>query len=262
MTDAAPAGHTPAVNIRVPRQLWEAYGRCTARINGGRDRTEDLTRHMARVIELLGSEQDKADLASALEELEARRSRKGGRPRRDQAAQAAADAPEADQLAHAGPVADAGGGIVVIGCGARKLDRPAAARDLYTGAYFRSCLAAALAVVPADRVLVLSAKHGLLPLDQVIDPYDVQLSDPDAVTADDVATDAGMLGVADRPVTALCSARYAALARLVWDDATTPLAGLGIGYQRAVLAAMRDQGTVMPALPRALGYDAGFREDD
>jgi hypothetical protein len=79
---AATASHTPVVNIRVPRQLWDAYGRCTARINGGRDRTEDLTRHMIRVIELIGSEQDKEDMAAALEELEARRARKGGRPRK------------------------------------------------------------------------------------------------------------------------------------------------------------------------------------
>jgi hypothetical protein len=74
--------HTPSVNIRVPSRLWGAYGRCTARINGGRDRTEDLVRHMARLVELLGDDDDKADLAAALNELEVRRARKGGRPRK------------------------------------------------------------------------------------------------------------------------------------------------------------------------------------
>lgn len=74
--------HTPLVNIRVPARLWAAYGRCTARINGGRDRTEDLVRHMAKLIELLGDDADKADLAAALNELEVRWARKGGRPRK------------------------------------------------------------------------------------------------------------------------------------------------------------------------------------
>jgi hypothetical protein len=82
MSDTAPASHTPAVSIRVPRKIWAAYGRCTARINGGRDRTEDLLAHMIRRIELIGSDEDRRDLAEAIAELEARRARAGGRPRK------------------------------------------------------------------------------------------------------------------------------------------------------------------------------------
>jgi hypothetical protein len=69
---------TPVTAIRVPRSMWAAYGRVCAR--KGRDRTEDLLAHIRRQIELLGDDQDRADLADAEEELAERRSRKGGRP--------------------------------------------------------------------------------------------------------------------------------------------------------------------------------------
>ncbi len=78
MTDRA--DHTPTVKIRVPRSLWSAYGRVSAR--KGRDRTEDLLTHMCRQIELLGDDTDRADLAAAEAELSERRARKGGRPRK------------------------------------------------------------------------------------------------------------------------------------------------------------------------------------
>ena len=71
---------TPTVGIRVPRPMWAAYERVCARL--GRDRTEDLTDHMRRLVKRHGDEQDLADLAAAEAELAERRSRKGGRPPR------------------------------------------------------------------------------------------------------------------------------------------------------------------------------------
>jgi hypothetical protein len=70
--------HTPTIKLRVPRSLWSAFGRVAAR--KGRDRTEDLMVYMRRQIELLGDDQDRADLAAADAELAERRARKGGRP--------------------------------------------------------------------------------------------------------------------------------------------------------------------------------------
>jgi hypothetical protein len=74
--------HTPTIKIRVPPALWDAYGRVCGR--KGRDRTEDLLAHMRRQIELLGDDQDRADLAAAEAELAERRARKGGRPRKSE----------------------------------------------------------------------------------------------------------------------------------------------------------------------------------
>lgn len=130
--------------------------------------------------------------------------------------------------------------LVVIGCGAGKRSEPAPAADLYTGPYFRSCLATALAIAPHDRVLILSARYGLLALTDPIEPYDLTMGQPGAVTAARIAAQAAGRGLLGVPVTALCSARYAAILSRVWADTATPLAGLGIGRQRHALALMRE----------------------
>lgn len=74
------ADRTPTTPIRVPRSMWAAYGRVCERL--GRDRTEDLLAHMRKLIEILGDDTDRADLAAADAELTERRARKGGRPRK------------------------------------------------------------------------------------------------------------------------------------------------------------------------------------
>ena len=131
--------------------------------------------------------------------------------------------------------------LVVIGCGARKAPGPAAAGELYTGPYFRACLGAALALAPRDRVLVLSARPGLLRLDDgPIAPYELRLGAPGAVTAREVRAQAEALRLHGQLVVALCGARYARLAAQVWPETRAPLAGLAIGRQLRVLAGIRD----------------------
>lgn len=73
--------------------------------------------------------------------------------------------------------------IYIIPCGAAKLDTPAAAADLYTSSTFKMALQAALAQVDGDRdsVLILSALHGLIDLDTIIEPYDVKMGDDGAI---------------------------------------------------------------------------------
>lgn len=65
--------------------------------------------------------------------------------------------------------------VALVGCGKSKLAHPAPARELYVGPLFRAHLAEAEASAP--HVYVVSALHGLLPLDEVVAPYDVTLSD-------------------------------------------------------------------------------------
>jgi uncharacterized protein DUF6884 len=137
-------------------------------------------------------------------------------------------------------------GVVIIGCGARKRAEPAEAASMYTGPYFRSCLATALAVAPRERIYILSARYGLLALADPIKPYDLTIGQPGAVTAAQLADQATARGLGGQHVTALCNARYAALIRQVWDDVSTPLAGLGIGRQRHVLAVLRAAGLCGP----------------
>jgi hypothetical protein len=151
------------------------------------------------------------------------------------------------------------GPLVIVGCGARKRDRPAPAADLYTGPYFRACVATATAIAPRDHVFILSARYGLLALDDPADPYDLTLGQPGAIDARQLAAQAAERAIIGRPVTALCGGRYAALARQVWADVTTPLAGLGIGRQRHVLAVMRTGGREQAPSPAGRGDGAYSR---
>ncbi|MFF8028681.1 DUF6884 domain-containing protein [Streptomyces sp. NPDC007896] len=130
--------------------------------------------------------------------------------------------------------------LVVIPCGSRKLGRRARAADLYVGSYHRACRTAADALRP-DRLLILSARYGLLDLDDVIDPYDTPHGAADAITAQALLKQATVRDIVLLdPVVALGGARHVGLVRAVWPHARTPLAGTrGMGEQMARLAVLR-----------------------
>lgn len=66
--------------------------------------------------------------------------------------------------------------IVLISCASKKQDAPAPAREIYTSPLFRRNLAYAGSLDP-DAIYVLSAKHGLVELDETIEPYDFTLGE-------------------------------------------------------------------------------------
>ena len=131
--------------------------------------------------------------------------------------------------------------LVVIPCGSRKLDQPARAADLYIGSYHRACRRAADALRP-DRLLILSARYGLVDLDDVVEPYDTPHGATDAVTSQLILEQATLRGIARLdPVVALGGARHVRLIHSVWPHALTPLAGTrGMGEQMARLVALRE----------------------
>lgn len=63
--------------------------------------------------------------------------------------------------------------IGLVGCAAKKLDRPAPACELYISPLFR--LSLAYAEARCLRVYVLSALHRVLDLDTVVEPYEHRL---------------------------------------------------------------------------------------
>ncbi len=65
--------------------------------------------------------------------------------------------------------------IGLISCSAKKLARAAPARELYVSALFKKSLA--YAEQHCEIVYVLSAKHGLVELDTVLEPYDTKLAE-------------------------------------------------------------------------------------
>jgi len=67
--------------------------------------------------------------------------------------------------------------ITLVSCSATKLGERAIAKDFYQGALFKKSLAYALKISNPEDVYIISAKYGLVGLEQELDPYDVTLKD-------------------------------------------------------------------------------------
>lgn len=120
--------------------------------------------------------------------------------------------------------------IVVISCGLRKLRQPAPAMHLYTGNIFRTQLDYAMSLAPLSRVFIISAKHGLVRLTTVLAPYDMRITDPGAITSDEIRRQAEDLGIIDEAdVVTTANRHYTALMREVWPEIRAPFTS---GYSR------------------------------
>ena len=65
--------------------------------------------------------------------------------------------------------------IVLIACASKKLSSKAKAKDVYTSSLFKLNLKYANSI-SADKIFILSAKHGLLDLEKEIEPYNQTLN--------------------------------------------------------------------------------------
>lgn len=128
----------------------------------------------------------------------------------------------------------------VIPCGGAKLEGTHRAADLYVGQQFTLTLAAARNEVDDEHILILSARHGLLRLSDMVDAYDTKMGDPGSVTADQVAAQLPALGIDwGSDVYAMCPKAYwkvldGALRSVEVYAADVYEAAPGIGYQRGV----------------------------
>ena len=138
---------------------------------------------------------------------------------------------------------------VIVSCGAAKLDRSALAADMYVGPFHHLVRRAAAALTGKSRILILSARYGLLRVSDVIEPYDLRLGQPGAVTAAEVCQQAAERGLRVlHPLVVLAGRDYTELARGVWRYLVAPLAGCrGIGEQRARLAEIARTGGLQAA---------------
>ena len=166
--------------------------------------------------------------------------------------------------------------LALLACSAKKLSHAAPARELYQGDTFK--LALRVAERLADEVLILSAKHGVVELGQLVEPYDVKLSDLEkhqrAIWGANVEQDiARRIGVRARTDMEHCEAQGRQVLCLAPDSYVSaigfnywlkgvarPLKGLGIGQQKAWLAKAAAEGNRMePSLTLAqevLRFDA------
>jgi hypothetical protein len=131
--------------------------------------------------------------------------------------------------------------IVLIGCGAQKACAPAPARDLYQGPLFKKSLAWAERRRP-DAIYVLSAKHGLVPLNRKLACYDESLNGKPA--AERKAWAARVLAALKKAADpakdtfiVLAGARYSQYLRPFLPNAAYPLDGKRIGERQQWLKA-------------------------
>lgn len=113
--------------------------------------------------------------------------------------------------------------IVVIPCGAKKLNREAMAKDMYIGSYARMCLRYARSIAPDDRIYILSAKYGLLRLTDIIQPYSLTLGQYGCVSPQQVRLQAEKFGILKEDCVAVGGKRYVELCKLIFARCTTPL---------------------------------------
>ena len=123
--------------------------------------------------------------------------------------------------------------LVIIPCGGKKAEEPKPAINLYQGSYFKACARFALSIAKPDEIRILSAKHGLLKIGQIIEPYDLRMGQRGSITADQVrkqAEDQDLLNEADVIIAA--GSDYARVALEVWQHGNWILKGVGgMGYQ-------------------------------
>jgi hypothetical protein len=132
--------------------------------------------------------------------------------------------------------------LIIVACGARKANCfEAPAGEMYIGSYHRAARRAADAIsTSGDRIMILSARYGLLdPADRIL-RYEMRLGRRFAITAQGLREQADQLGVLDTvQVVVLAPAAHATLAEFVWPHAQLALAGTrGIGEQMARFAAL------------------------
>lgn len=129
--------------------------------------------------------------------------------------------------------------IGLVGCAASKLDRPAPAGELYTSQLFRK--ASAYAAATCDHWYILSAKHGLVHPDTVLEPYDVYLGRAAAGYLDQwcrTVTDqlaAELADVPDPVLVALAGKSYRTFLEGCPWPYEIPMQGLGLGQQLGFL---------------------------
>lgn len=129
--------------------------------------------------------------------------------------------------------------IALIACGKTKLPHPAPARDLYTGNLFRKSWQYA-ARLGWDHAYILSAEHGLVLPDAVLDPYDKTLAGAKVAVRRKWAE--GMLrqlserhDINESHFVILAGSAYRQYLVPYLTSWEAPLAGLGLGEQLAFL---------------------------
>ena len=113
--------------------------------------------------------------------------------------------------------------IIIIPCGARKLNHKAMAKDMYIGSYAAMCKRYARSITTDDKIFILSAKYGLLKMTDIIESYSLTLGQMGSVTPRQVKQQAQDLNILQEDCIAIGGKRYINLCKAIFINCKTPL---------------------------------------
>lgn len=136
--------------------------------------------------------------------------------------------------------------VVLIACCSKKLSHPAKAKDLYVSPLFKLSLKLARKLEP-EKIFILSAKDGLVDLEQIIEPYDLTLNN---LGPEDRKRWAGKVRVQlskktdfdNDEIVFLAGENYRRYLLPLFQKSAVPLKGLGIGKQLQYLKRQTNHG--------------------
>lgn len=121
--------------------------------------------------------------------------------------------------------------IIIITCGQEKALTKSRAEKMYVSGYFKQCLAWAKAKTSPEKIFIISAKYGLLRLDEVIAPYDLRMGQPGSISPSAISRQAEDLGIVDAEIISTAGADYQKVLNRVFKKISYPFEGMTIGYR-------------------------------
>lgn len=121
----------------------------------------------------------------------------------------------------------------------KKTETPNQAGLLYVGSYFSSALKWARSVTTDPNILIISAKYGLLKLNDFISPYNLKMGDPGSVTVEALKKQTYFFNLHDSFVFCLAAKPYAKKLDKTGLVFCCPLAKIRMGYSKRLLKQKR-----------------------
>ena len=125
---------------------------------------------------------------------------------------------------------------VFISCVKSKKNKPSKALELYISSLFKYSLSYALSLTKRDKIFILSAKYGLVKLDDIIQPYELTLNNMNKRQRQEwsykVYKQLVREGINfDEKAIFLCGKKYREFIIRKFTNAEAPLKNLGLGEQ-------------------------------
>jgi len=134
--------------------------------------------------------------------------------------------------------------VIIIPCGFKKRRCACRAKQLYQGPYFLSNLRWALSVCHEHSIFIFSAKHGLLCLDDQVEPYNLKMGDPGSIKPDVIREQAKSKNLFQERLYAVGGKNYLNALSQAGLKFSAPVAGLSMG--RSMSSLKRNHGKLPP----------------